>query len=147
MRFRFRLARVLKVKEIWEEQAKLKLAAAVVVRTKEEQLLAQKATYLQTTWIGLTEPGCKEAHRMSEHYMLANMAKKDYARQTARVQKAQSVFIAARQQFIQRRAERQALGRLEEKRRAEFIQQAQRMDLKQLDEVASISHLKRQRRV
>ncbi len=42
MEFRFRLARVLKVKGIWEEQAKLKLAAAVAVREREERLLDQK---------------------------------------------------------------------------------------------------------
>ena len=42
MEFRFRLARVLKVKGIWEEQAKLKLAAAVAVQEQKKGFLIKR---------------------------------------------------------------------------------------------------------
>lgn len=147
MKFRFRLARVLKVKGIWEQQAKLKLAAAVAAREREEHLLRQKAAYLQTAWGDLTVPGTREAHRMAEHYMLAHMAKGDYGLQEARVQNAQFVCAGAQREFVKRRAQRRVLSRLEEKRRTAFVQEERRTDLRRLDEVAAISHLKHQRRV
>lgn len=147
MKFRFRLARVLKVKKIWEDQAKLKLAAAVTACKREEQLLSQKKAHFYAAWTRLTASGQKEAQWMQEHFMLAQMGKDDHEQQKTRVQEANSAFERAQGEFVQRRAQRRVLSRLEEKSRAEFIQAAQRKELKQLDEVASTSHLKHQRRI
>ncbi|MFY9187856.1 MAG: hypothetical protein WAO22_01200 [bacterium] len=147
MEFRFRLARVLKVKGIWEEQAKLILAAAVAVREREERLLDQKATCWHLTWTDLTGTGLREGREIAGQYLLACLAKGDYERQTTRVQEARHKFATQQQEFLQRRADRQVLSQLEEKRRAQYILETQRTDRAQLDEVASLFHLKRQRRV
>ncbi|NLG86251.1 MAG: hypothetical protein GX489_03440 [Firmicutes bacterium] len=145
MKFCFRLARVLKVKTIWEDQAKLKLAAAVVAREREEQLLEKKAAYLYNAWTELTAPGEKKVQQLASNFLLTDMANSDYKRQQAKVQVAQAAWETAQAEFVQRRSQRQVLTRLKEKKQVEFWQDINRTEQKELDEIASIFHLTGQR--
>ncbi|NMA55640.1 MAG: hypothetical protein GX952_06925 [Firmicutes bacterium] len=144
MKFCFSLARVLKIKGIWEEQAKLKLAAAVITREQEEKLFAEKVTVRNQAFFRLNEAGLKRGQTIAQQYMLANWAKQDCQQQAVRVKEAHRNFSRAQQDFLQRRADRQVLTKLEQKKWAEYIQEKERKDRVQLDEVASLAYLKRQ---
>ena len=143
MKFCFSLARVLKIKGIWEEQAKLKLAAAVITREQEEKLFAEKVTVRNQAFSVLTRPASNGANDCPAIYV-SQLAKQDCQQQAVRVKEAHRNFSRAQQDFLQRRADRQVLTKLEQKKWAEYIQEKERKDRVQLDEVASLAYLKRQ---
>jgi flagellar export protein FliJ len=145
MRFHFRLARVLKIKGIWEDQAKLKLATAVASQEQEQRLMDQKKAYWHQALTHLGRPGLRQADELAHHYLLARLAQDACERQRLRVKEATLNLATAQKEFLRCRSDRQVLSRLEGRKQAQFNQEIQRMDRIKLDEIASISHLKRQR--
>lgn len=143
MKFCFPLARVLKINNIWEEQAKLKLAVAMTAYINEEQLLNAKAEYLDAVWSKLTTSGERQARQLGQSFLLTKLAQADCKRQQDKVQQAKAAWTAARQEFVERRTRRQALSSLEEKKYIEFLQAEKRSEGKQLDEVATVSYRRR----
>jgi NADPH-dependent glutamate synthase beta subunit-like oxidoreductase len=143
MKYRFHLARVLKVKQIWENQAKLALKLRTAARNEEERLLKDRETGLDAAWRRLTAGGLRTARDLILGAADLKAAKRLYVEQEDRVKKATAAWDEARRQFMYRRAERQVLSRLEERAREEYLLVARRVESRELDQVAAVAYARR----
>lgn len=143
MKFRFRLARVLSVKQIWENQAKLALTLRAAARHEEERRLEARAAGLEAVWERLTAGGLHSARDLALGAADLKAAKRLYAEQEERVREATAAWAEARQKFMRRRAERQVFSRLEERAREEYLLVSRRAENKELDQVAAVASARR----
>lgn len=143
MKFRFRLARVLSVKQIWENQAKLALMLRAAARHEEELRLEARAAGLEAMWERLTAEGLYSARDLALGAADLKAAKRLYAEQEERVREATAAWAEARQELMRRRAERQVFSRLEERAREEYLLVSRRAENNELDQVAAVAYARR----
>ncbi|MDK2855155.1 MAG: flagellar protein FliJ [Bacillota bacterium] len=143
MKFRFRLSRVLSVRQIRENQAKLTLAVRAAARHEEERRLEVRAASLDAAWERLTAEGLYSARHLTLGAADLKAAERLYAEQEERVKGAMAAWEEARQQFLRRRAERQVLSRLKERAREEYMTVSRRAENKELDQVAAVAYVRR----
>jgi flagellar export protein FliJ len=143
--FHFRLARVLAVKKIRENQAMLKLAERTAERRKEEYRLELETRRLAAAWQGLTVAGCRSGGELARRAVWTQAARRSCREQQHRTHEVRHAWAGARGEFLARRAERQALTALRNKAEAAYRDTARREESKELDQVAGVAYLRRQR--
>lgn len=137
-RFKFRLEKVLDVREILEERAKVKWAA-------EEQLAHEERTKLQALQdqarqikhFGYQQ---REIQMRQAMYSYLDVLEKKIEEQTERVRQQELVASKAKEAWLVARQETKKVARLREKEYEEFIKEELRKEQKVLDDMRS--HLK-----
>jgi flagellar export protein FliJ len=138
VRFKFRLAKVLTVKEIWERQAKLELFQRTLERQREEDLLKEKAASLDQVWNQLTCEGIRSGGELTEGVDSLAWARQDFEKQQGAFAAAQEAWTRAKEAFLLRRSERRSISKLKEHKRDEYQLALRRKEGKVLDEVAQL---------
>ena len=136
--FRFRLERVRALRERAEDEAKEAFAGAMMERVRSEQEMedaAQRVAQAREAQLDAT------ATPMSATELMARQA---YLERSERAHQASRDDLNRRDQALEERREelteaardRQALERLKENRRLEFVREQERIEAADLDEIA-----------
>jgi flagellar protein FliJ len=136
--FRFRLERVRALRERAEDEAKEAFAGAMLERVRSEQEMedaAKRVTQAREAQLDAT------AAPISATELLARQA---YLERSERAHQASRDDLTRRDQVVEERREelteaardRQALERLKENRRDEFVREQARLEAADLDEIA-----------
>ncbi len=136
--FRFRLERVREMRERAEDEAKEAFAGAMMDRARSEQDVEDAAKRI----VDARQAQLQAVEAPSNAADL--MARQAYLERTERLHQASKADLHRREQVVEeRRGElteaargRQALERLKETRRQEFIREQERIEAANLDEIA-----------
>jgi flagellar FliJ protein len=136
--FRFRLERVRALRERAEDEAKEAFAGAMMDRARSEQDVEDAAKRI----VDARQSQLQAVEAPSSAADL--MARQAYLERTERLHQASQADLHRREQVVEeRRGElteaargRQALERLKESRRQEFVREQERIEAANLDEIA-----------
>ena len=134
-RFKFRLEKVLKVREIQEEQSKFKWAREERMAHEERAKLARLKEHEQE----IREFGYGQGEvllRQAMYEYLENLDRK-VQRQTERVAKHEEAASHAKKQWLKARQERKKVSILRTKVYASFVKEELNKDQKVLDDMRS----------
>lgn len=136
-KFKFRLARVAKIKAALEEQAQNKWAAAnKIVQIEQEVLLNLNHTKEDARDFGYRELGLE--HFSNLHCYLDSMDRK-IEEQQEQVNLCIEAEQIARQEWMQVRQEKEILERLREKQYEKYLYEEARAEQNRLDELKNTS--------
>ena len=136
--FRFRLERVRALRERAEDEAKEAFAGAMLDRLRSEQEMEEAANRVAQAREAQLDVA---AAPVSATELMARQA---YLERSERAHEASQVDLHRRDQVVEERREelteaardRQALERLKENRRVEFVREQERIEAANLDEIA-----------
>jgi flagellar protein FliJ len=136
--FRFRLERVRALRERAEDEAREAFAGAMLERLRSEQEMADAAQRVADARAAQLDA---TAAPVSATELMARQA---YLERSERVHQASQEDLNRRDQALEQRREelteaardRQALERLKENRRVEFVREQERIEAANLDEIA-----------
>lgn len=133
--FKFRLEKVLNVREILEEQAKHEWALQERL-AREERL---KLVHLQKQEQEIKDYGYSQTDLEMRHAMYAflELLKLRIARQEESLRKQEEIAKTAQEAWVVARQETKKVATLREKRLAAFVQEEQRKEQKVLDDMRS----------
>lgn len=143
-RFHFSLEKVLLVRAIREQLARVKLARALELMQREEERLAtMQERYHQARGLILTR--AKEgvtALEMSLHFRYLDVFLGETRIQEGRVAAAQAGAVQARRELLLTRQEKKAMEKLKDRRRQQYRKGVLAEEQKQLDETGVTSFRK-----
>jgi flagellar FliJ protein len=134
-RFRFRLQRILDIREQLRDEARQELGRRNAELAHEESVL--KGLEGELARLRASENGIVTA---GEYLLMGSYAlrvQKLIEQQYVRIEEARKLVIAAQERYIQANKEARALELLKEKKRDEYGQEALKEEINQLDEVAT----------
>lgn len=134
-RFRFRLQRILDIREQIRDEARQELGRRNAELAHEESVLRGlegELARLQASGDGIVTAG--EYLLMGAYAM---RVQKLIEQQYLRIEEARKLVIAAQEKYIQANKDARALELLKEKKREEYDQEILREEINQLDEVAT----------
>ena len=134
-RFRFRLQRILDIREQIRDEARQELGRRNAELSHEESILRgleQELAQLQTQGGGIVTAG--EFQLMGAY---AVRVQKLMEQQYVRIEEARKRVIEAQEKYIQANKDARALELLKERKREEYNHEIQREEINQLDEVAT----------
>lgn len=134
-RFRFNLEKLLEVRAFHERKAELVLAEkAGRCALLEAQLKDIAASRHRTTREMFARGRDLEDYRASEFYIMRLDRERD--RLLEDLARAELEREEARKDYVEKRRAREAIGKLKERREAEYYRLAQREEIKALDDLA-----------
>lgn len=146
MRFRFRLAQVLTVRRIWEDRAKQTLAERTLERWRDESELLRRGEALAAAWDELTAPGPRAGAALGAGCARLATVRRLYADQEERTVRSREAWAAAREEYLARRADREVLSRLEQRKKDEYLIAVRQSETKEIDQVAGLAYIRRRRK-
>jgi flagellar FliJ protein len=136
--FRFRLERVRALRERAEDEAKEAFAGAMIERVRSEQEMedaAKRVTQAREAQIDATAAPISATDLMARQ---AYLERSERAHQASRddLNRRDQVVEERREELTEAARDRQALERLKENRRIEFVREQARIEAADLDEIA-----------
>ncbi|HEY1712994.1 MAG TPA: flagellar export protein FliJ [Solirubrobacteraceae bacterium] len=136
--FRFRLERVRALRERAEDEAKEAFAGAMIERVRSEQEMddaAKRVTQAREAQLDATAAPISATELMARQ---AYLERSERAHQASRddLNRRDQVVEERREELTEAARDRQALERLKENRRIEFVREQARIEAADLDEIA-----------
>lgn len=136
--FRFRLERVRALRERAEDEAKEAFAGAMIERVRSEQEMddaAKRVTQAREAQLDATAAPISATDLMARQ---AYLERSERAHQASRddLNRRDQVVEERREELTEAARDRQALERLKENRRIEFVREQARIEAADLDEIA-----------
>jgi flagellar protein FliJ len=136
--FRFRLERVRALRERAEDEAKEAFAGAMLERVRSEQEMedaAKRVTQAREAQLDATAAPISATELMARQ---AYLERSERAHQASRddLNRRDQVVEERREELTEAARDRQALERLKENRRVEFVREQARLEAADLDEIA-----------
>lgn len=134
-RFKFRLQRILDIREQIRDEARQELGRRNAVLAHEESILEGLESELLRLNAG--ENGIVTASELLLTGAYAQRIEKLIEQQALKVEEARKAVVEAQERYIQANKEAKALEMLKDKRRAEYDHEVLKEEINQLDEVAT----------
>jgi flagellar FliJ protein len=134
-RFKFRLQRILDIREQIRDEARQELGRRNAVLAHEQSVLGGLEAELLRLNAG--ENGIVTASELLLTGAYAQRIQKLIEQQALKVEEARKAVVEAQERYIQANKDAKALEMLREKRRAEYDHEVLKEEINQLDEVAT----------
>ncbi len=141
-RFRFRLASLLRVRVALEEEAKRRLALAVLARDRAAARVAElretQRQAVESRRTGLNEAVDLDRWRATERFLLVIERRIAQAQQAVR--EAEARVAEARQALVKAHQDQLVLQRLKERRQEQHALEVLREETREMDEIAVLRY-------
>jgi flagellar FliJ protein len=134
-RFKFRLQRILDIREQIRDEARQELGRRNAALTQEESVL--KGLEAELLRLNAGENGIVTASELLLTGAYAQRIQKLIEQQALKVEEARKAVVEAQERYIQANKDAKALEMLKDKRRAEYDHEVLKEEINQLDEVAT----------
>jgi flagellar FliJ protein len=134
-RFKFRLQRILDIREQIRDEARQELGRRNAVLAHEQSVLGGLEAELLRLNAG--ENGIVTASELLLTGAYAQRIQKLIEQQALKVEEARKAVVEAQERYIQANKDAKALEMLKEKRKAEYDHEVLKEEINQLDEVAT----------
>ena len=134
-RFKFRLQRILDIREQIRDEARQELGRRNAVLAHEQSVL--RGLEAELLRLNAGENGIVTASELLLTGAYAQRIQKLIEQQALKVEEARKAVVEAQERYIQANKDAKALEMLKEKRRAEYDHEALKEEINQLDEVAT----------
>lgn len=134
-RFKFRLQRILDIREQIRDEARQELGRRNAVLAHEQSVLRGLEAELHRLNAG--ENGIVTASELLLTGAYAQRIQKLIEQQALKVEEARKAVVEAQERYIQANKDAKALEMLKEKRRAEYDHEVLKEEINQLDEIAT----------
>jgi len=134
-RFKFRLQRILDIREQIRDEARQELGRRNAVLAHEESVL--KGLEAELLRLNAGENGIVSASELLLTGAYAQRIEKLIEQQALKAEEARKAVVEAQERYIQANKEAKALEMLKDKRRAEYDHEVLKEEINQLDEVAT----------
>jgi flagellar FliJ protein len=134
-RFKFRLQRILDIREQIRDEARQELGRRNAVLAHEQSVL--KGLEAELLRLNAGENGIVTASKLLLTGAYAQRIQKLIEQQALKVEEARKSVVEAQDRYIQANKEAKALEMLREKRKAEYDHEVLKEEINQLDEVAT----------
>jgi flagellar FliJ protein len=134
-RFKFRLQRILDIREQIRDEARQELGRRNAVLAHEQSVL--RGLEAELLRLNAGENGIVTARELLLTGAYAQRIQKLIEQQALKVEEARKAIVEAQERYIQANKDAKALEMLREKRRAEYDHEVLKEEINQLDEVAT----------
>jgi flagellar FliJ protein len=134
-RFKFRLQRILDIREQIRDEARQELGRRNAALAQEESVL--KGLEAELLRLNAGENGIVTASELLLTGAYAQRIQKLIEQQALKVEEARKAVVEAQERYIQANKDAKALEMLKDKRRAEYDHEVLKEEINQLDEVAT----------
>lgn len=134
-RFKFRLQRILDIREQIRDEARQELGRRNAVLAHEQSVL--RGLEAELLRLNAGENGIVTASELLLTGAYAQRIQKLIEQQALKVEEARKAVVEAQERYIQANKEAKALEMLKDKRRAEYDHEVLKEEINQLDEVAT----------
>ena len=134
-RFKFRLQRILDIREQIRDEARQELGRRNAVLAHEQSVL--RGLEAELLRLNAGENGIVTASELLLTGAYAQRIQKLIEQQALKVEEARKAVVEAQERYIQANKDAKALEMLKEKRRAEYDHEVLKEEINQLDEIAT----------
>jgi flagellar protein FliJ len=134
-RFKFRLQRILDIREQIRDEARQELGRRNAVLAHEQSVL--RGLEAELLRLNAGENGIVTASELLLTGAYAQRIQKLIEQQALKVEEARKAVVEAQERYIQANKDAKALEMLKEKRKAEYDHEVLKEEINQLDEVAT----------
>ena len=134
-RFKFRLQRILDIREQIRDEARQELGRRNAVLAHEQSVL--RGLEAELLRLNAGENGIVTASELLLTGAYAQRIQKVIEQQALKVEEARKAVVEAQERYIQANKDAEALEMLKEKRKAEYDHEVLKEEINQLDEVAT----------